>query len=94
MLDFGIQDKWPTKLVEKKWEQLQAEREDESAPSSSANLATPFQNLGFEAVRSHSGRSESSMPHGEGLHMGYDPEWTARIIEAGSSGVDPRGEPG
>ena len=88
MLDFGIQDKWPSKMVEKKWEQLQDDQHRIPTLPHSNSMPTHTRNLGLNTPQSAFDSLPTTMPDQRailaagGLHFGYDPEWTTRIMEA------------
>ena len=77
MLDFGVQEKWPTKMVERKWEQVLFGPND-PARSSNAHLPVldrsmvmPSASSPFETPTVQSIREDSLVADG-GLHLGYE----------------------
>ena len=77
MLDFGVQEKWPTKMVERKWEQFLFGSND-TVRSSNARLpaldrsllmpsaSSPFETPSVQSI------GEDSLATDGGLHLGYE----------------------
>ena len=100
MLDFGVQDKWPAKMVEKKWEQLEDDQHRIPVLSHSSSMPTHTRDPGLSTPRSTFDSLPTTMPDQRtilaagGLHFGYDPEWTTRIMEARQPQLERREMPG
>ena len=77
MLDFGVQEKWPTKLVERKWEQILFAPNETVRPNNAhlptldrslimPSAAGPFETPSVQSI------GEDSLATDGGLHLGYE----------------------
>jgi hypothetical protein len=85
MLDFGVHDKWPAKMVEKKWEQIHPE----SAKGNVSFSGMPLLSEPSYPRTTISPGPESRLMADGGLLLGSDPEWTTRMVEERSSTGEP-----